>query len=404
MTTHPVDTNVIGGAPTTDALTALYLSGAPRLSTSPNTESLGPRSHILGVVNAMRASGLTVVPFIVGDSTPDAMHGEGSEARMGSSIPRLIATDLARVLYRLRSRYKLRRLLRSSPSPAFVYERYALLQELGSVARKPDVPWVLEVNALLAVEATTERRATFSKSVATWFERRTLRSADVVVAVTDNLAVAIADTYDIPTDRILVIENGVDTSVHEKASGAVAARPTIGFLGSLYPWQRVDELLLALSDPQNSEWTLRIAGTGSELTNLQGMSEELGVSDRVEFLGRVHPDDVPAFLQTVDICYAGHGSKNGVYFSPLKLWEYLAAGRAVVASGHATTRQLAAEGYAVACFDNSENPLTQVLATTLMDRQALVSLACARQTEVWQSYSWAARIRPLLRRIGALSD
>jgi len=67
----------------TTAASVLYLSGAPRLSTSPKTESLGPRSHIVGVINALREAGVTVDPFIVGDSTPESMHGEGSEARMG---------------------------------------------------------------------------------------------------------------------------------------------------------------------------------------------------------------------------------------------------------------------------------------------------------------------------------
>lgn len=378
---------------------ALYLSGAPRLSTRSNTESLGPRSHILGVINALEQSGYDVQRFIVGDSTSDSLHTEGSEARISASAAHLVAADLARVWFRLRSRRKLRRTIALADA-AFSYERYALMQELGSVPRKHGIPWILEVNALLAIEATTERRATTSRRVAAAFERRTLRSADLIVAVTDALSTALQSTYGIAAERILVIENGVDATAHPRASGVPLDTPTIGFLGSLYPWQRVDALLQAMVDERNAGWRLRVAGAGPELEALREQTLQLGLEGRVEFLGRVHPDDVPAFLQSVDVCYAGHASSNGVYFSPLKLWEYLAAGRAVVASAHSTTLGLESDGYPVRCFTDDPGSLADLLAELLSQRAELAGLGARRQPDVWREYSWTARISPLLARMG----
>lgn len=376
----------------------LYLSGAPRLSTRPNTESLGPRSHILGVIGAFRSMGADVRTFIVGDSTPESMHGEGSESRMGSSTIRLVAADIGRLLYRARSRNRLRRIVRSESLRPVAYERYALMQELGSVPQKKGAFWILEVNALLAIEATSERRATFSRRVASWFERRTLCSADLIVAVTDNLARAICETYKIPRDRVVTIENGVDVTGHALSDGSPAALPTIGFLGSLYRWQRVDQLIQAIADDKRNTWHLRIAGSGAELENLKQQTSSLGLDDRVTFLGRIHPDAVPAFLQSVDVCYAGHDSANGVYFSPLKLWEYLAAGRVVLASRHQTTARLQQQGFPVICFDEQFH-LGDALSSIDEDRQRLLALAAKSQHAIWEQYSWEARVRPLLDRL-----
>ncbi len=374
----------------------LYLSGAPRLSTKPTTESLGPRSHIVGVIGAFRESGASVAEFIVGDHVPQSFHAAGSEARMTASLPRLIAADLGRLLYRMRSRLKLRaELHRRRDTPALAYERYALMQELGRAAQRRGATWVLEVNALLAIESTSDRRATSSRRVAMRFERRTLRRADLIVAVTEQLKLAIHREHGIPLDRMIVIENGVDTSKHRDATSVPQAFPTIGFLGTLYSWQRVDELLRAIRR-SDVPWRLRVAGEGPEYDSLRRLASDLKIADQVTFLGRVHPDDVPEFLQTVDICYAGHGSSAGVYFSPLKLWEYLAAGRPVIASSHDATERLNSEGYAVEVFDSTEGALDEALASAADRIASLLSTAVNDQIRVRAEHSWLARVRPLL--------
>jgi glycosyltransferase involved in cell wall biosynthesis len=228
---------------------------------------------------------------------------------------------------------------------------------------------------------------------------RTLRAADLIVAVSDRLRQSIAIEYNIDPSRIVTIENGVDGTAHATATGVGHEVPTLGFLGSLYPWQRLDDLIAALATPENAPWRLRIAGTGTEMTALKAQVERLGLADRVEFLGRVHPDEVPGFLGTVDLCYAGHDSTNGVYFSPLKLWEYLAAGRPVLASSHEATLTLEQAGFPLRCFE-SPSALATALHECLADRDKLMSIARAKQQQVWEDYSWSARLTPLLTRIG----
>ncbi|PPF20234.1 MULTISPECIES: glycosyltransferase [unclassified Rathayibacter] len=377
---------------------ALYLSGAPRLSTKPSTESLGPRSHILGVINGLEQSGVRVERFIVGDAMPEAVHGQGSESRMSGSRLSIVATDVFRLVSRVRSRFQLKRRVSGSTAD-FAYERYALFQELGSLARRATgAVWVLEVNALLAVEATSERRATTSRALAEWMEGRTLRRADLIVAVTDALADQLTARYGIPRERILVVANGVDHTVHRPAEIVDGTRtPRIGFLGTLYPWQNVSSLVELLASEDLGEVHLDIAGDGPVRADLERQVHELGLADRVTFRGRVHPDDVPAFLAGVDLCFAGHSSANGSYFSPLKLWEYLAAGKPVVASRHDVTAGLQREGYPVVCYDSAgEEDLRSVLTESVRSLPELSRVAADRQRDVWAEHSWARRVETIV--------
>lgn len=391
-------TEPLNSATGTTSLKGIYLSGAPRLSTRSETESIGPRSHILGVIGAFREHGVELDQFIVGDTAPQLIHGAGSEKRLTASWVSILAADALRLVYRIRSRLRLRRRL-GHTTYDFAYERYALFQQLGSVPQKRGAHWILEVNALLALESTSDRRATSSRRLATWAEGRTFRAADTIVAVTQALANQISLTYRIPQTKILVIANGVDHTRYDAVSThPILDRPIrIGFVGTLYSWQNVQSLLTAISELGRFDVVLDIVGDGPELDALTRLSAEYGMTERVTFLGRMHPDAIPEFLSTIDICFAGHGSSNGAYFSPLKLWEYLAAGKPVLASAHEVTVELADQGFAVVCFgDSAGRDLDTALAEVLNSISELQKLAESRQPNVWDEYSWTARVKPLI--------
>lgn len=372
-----------------------YLSGAPRLSTRDDTESLGPRSHMLGVISALEQEGFSVTEYIAGNDVPRRYGGEGSEKLLSSSVAMAVVADLLRLYYRWRSRLRVARRL-GGTSFAFSYERYALFQELGSVLQRRGVPWVLEVNAVLSEEAVGARRATFSGRVATWSERRTLRRADIVVAVTEALRLELLSRYELDASRVLVAENGVDPErFRDPDPWTEEEQQTIGFLGALYPWQRVDLLIEAL--PTFPRVHLDVAGEGVAREDLEMLSQRLGVANRVKFLGRLSPTEVPRFLSECDLVYAGHHLDDAaVYFSPLKLWEYLAAGRPVLASRHATTQDLATRGFAVVCFDpRSPQDLHDALGSALDQLPPLVALAEKQREAASEQFSWRARLAPV---------
>src|SRR5262249_1694708 len=75
-----------------------------------------------------------------------------------------------------------------------------------------------------------------------------------------------------------------------------------------------------------------IVGDGPGRADLQALARELGMSERVRFLGAVPHAEVADYLAACDLLCAPYEPVDAFYFSPLKLAEYLAVGRPVVAS------------------------------------------------------------------------
>jgi glycosyltransferase involved in cell wall biosynthesis len=89
---------------------------------------------------------------------------------------------------------------------------------------------------------------------------------------------------------------------------------------------------------------LAIAGDGPLRAELEALALRLGVAHRVRWLGRVPHDAVPTFLAALDVAIAPYPELASFAFSPLKLYEYLAAGVPVVASDVGQVRGVLADG------------------------------------------------------------
>lgn len=112
---------------------------------------------------------------------------------------------------------------------------------------------------------------------------------------------------------------------------------TVGFLGTLKPWHGTHLLLHAFAQVLEQEPSVRlqIIGGGPERQRLESLAAELGIGERLEFTGAVSPSQVPQLLAGLDIATAPYPAPTdgaGHYFSPLKVYEYLAAGVPVIAS------------------------------------------------------------------------
>jgi glycosyltransferase involved in cell wall biosynthesis len=166
-------------------------------------------------------------------------------------------------------------------------------------------------------------------------ERRVWRGADAYVTITRALAAELATMFG---DRrtVAVVPDGVRMPAERPFVPRPVRRPAIvAYAGNLYPWKGVEILLRALPHLPDVRG-LVIGGHPLEpdLGRMKALAAGLGLGERVKFTGQVAPPEVAALLAGADVLVLPNTATaiSTTYTSPLKMFEYLATGRPIVAS------------------------------------------------------------------------
>ncbi|MGI8516503.1 MAG: glycosyltransferase family 4 protein [Acidimicrobiia bacterium] len=216
--------------------------------------------------------------------------------------------------------------------PNLVYERYSLGHTAAlEFAHGHDLPFVLEVNSPLTVEALTQRHAPvgFAEHAA---EDRLFREADSVVVVSRPLADYVERLRG-RSDGIVVVPNGVDPAAFP-ITAAHTGGSTLAFLGHPKPWHGVSRLadVVAAVAIRHSAVSIVVIGGGLGVGELMHRARATGVDDRITVTGPLGENGVATILFDSAVGVAPYPPNDFFYFSPLKVVEYMMAGLPVVAS------------------------------------------------------------------------
>jgi glycosyltransferase involved in cell wall biosynthesis len=178
------------------------------------------------------------------------------------------------------------------------------------------------------------------------------RRANRVFVVTEVLKGIVA-AAGVDSERIAVVPNGVDLSAF--SATPYQARPgasiTIGFIGFVRDWHGLDAVITGLAQPHDPPIRLIVAGDGPARRALERQAQDLGVGKLVQFIGIQPRERIPDLISSFDIALQ---PRAVAYASPLKLFEYMAAGRAIVAPDQPNIRELLAHGETAILFDPEE--------------------------------------------------
>ena len=375
-----------------------YLSAAPRVSTYSDAEAAGPRSHILGVIKAFETLGWEVKPFIVGDRVPRQWLKGGLQKSLSSNFARRLAADLVRIY--MGAKNARRAWQEMNGQVDWVYERSATLQSLGWIFKQHQVPWILETSGPYFYEAKVERKSIVLSSIARRLELKAYQECDVLVCVSEALKEIIISEVSIDTEKVVVLPNGVDTEFfnpeHYKPK-RIFSNFTVGFVGTFNAWQRLDLLLEALHELRTEGINLSLVAVGSGImhTQWQTQAERLGIADNVAFIGRVPRQEVPPLIAGFDVGYSGQAElKIGkMYHSPLKIYEYMAMAKPVVASTFEDSRRVLRDGETGFLFQGGDKEeLKRALTSAYMSQAILSNMGRMAREEIVTNHSWTSRV------------
>lgn len=289
--------------------------------------SKGASVHVQEIVRAWRQRGASVTIYCTrkGDFVPSDLAdvpvvtvpvtGKGAEREHGQA---LAAAELAARI--------------TGDGATAVYERYSLFSDgLARVTAALGIPGFLEVNAPL-IDEQRLHRTLHDDGAAEEALRVQVAAAVRTVCVSDPVTRWVRDRVDARHHgRIRTVANGVNVHRIMPAAEAPGAA-VVAFVGTLKPWHGVQTLVEAQAAGSGS-WTVRVIGDGPQGRELRSLAARIGAD--VEFTGAVAPESVPAALAGCAIAAAPYPRTRDAdeqYFSPLKIYEYCAAGLPVVAS------------------------------------------------------------------------
>jgi len=275
-------------------------------------------------------------------------------------------------------------------------------------------PMVFESHGLAAISAATlpdlltgavpasprKQRRLEKRDAGVW------RNADGYVAITRGLAEDLERKFGRRSPGSLaIVPDGVrPLPQHHFDWQPRPTQPVIGYVGHLYPWKGPHLLLEALSALENVR-AIIVGGHPAErdLQHLQQQAHTLGVTARVTFTGYVDRGRIADLLAAMDVLVLPHTSTpiSERYASPLKLFEYMAAARPIVASDLPSIREVLTDETAVLVAPGDPAALAAGIRRTL-DDWASAEQRARRAYDLVSDYTWdrrAERLDSLLERV-----
>ena len=277
-----------------------------------------------------------------------------------------------------------------------VYERYSLF---STVIAECGVPGILEVNAPLIDEQRTHRVLVDEQAADAALQEQ-VQAALATICVSD----PVRDWVIARTEgtRVFTVPNGVNVhriTPQPESPGA----PVVTFVGTLKPWHGVDVLLRARAHA-HKDWQLRIIGDGPMRAELDDLARSLGID--VDFRGAMAPDAIPQHMAGTAIGvapYPAMDTDSDQYFSPLKVYEYMAAGLPVVASRVGQLPEIMGESaYLVPPSD--PEALAEALDALVANPVERAQVGSDNRRQAEREHSWTGTVDHILAHAGVKED
>ncbi len=354
------------------------------------------------LVTALRQIGVAVEIHEAGGSRSAQLAVKGYRTSLKRFLPRRLVLPLreaARIALSVRQGERLGQDL-SLARPDAILETHNCLSLSGlRAARRTGLPLIVddvappwEADEIGGVGLRSLHRRVFEALC---------RHSTLMIAVNSTLAECLVESG-VPAEKIAVVENGADLQRFKPAADQMAARrrlgieadaPVLAFVGSFQAFHRAASLIAACAALPSRNATLLMIGDGPDKAECESIARQAGLADRVRFFGRLPNDKVPAVLAAADIAVLPATTD---YCNPMKLYEYLAMGLAIVAPDKPTVRDVVAHNHNALLFAPDDRQALESALNTVIANGELRARLSANALAERPHIGWDVRARSLL--------
>jgi glycosyltransferase involved in cell wall biosynthesis len=230
-------------------------------------------------------------------------------------------------------------------------------------------------------------------------EKLNYKHAKKIIAVTQGIKEGIVELYNISDEKIVVIENGVNTELFKPLNkgdvkyGLDGNYNYVGFSGSFARWHGLEDLIrsapLILKEVENTKFLL--VGDGPMKEQIIQMVNDLNLKDSFIFIDRAPYEEVPKYVNAFDVCVIL--KKKDIPGSPLKLWEYMACGKPVIATNTEDFRVLEENNAGILVDPEKSEEVADAIITLLKNKELRDEMGKNGRKYVVENRSWESVAR-----------
>lgn len=270
-------------------------------------------------------------------------------------------------------------------------------------AEARSLPFVYEIRSFWE-DGVDQSTASLRYRLARGLETRVVRRADAVVCIATPILQDIS-ARGIPDSQLFLVPNGVDSArflprtrdIDLAAKLGVADVPTLGFIGTFFPWEGVSWLVEAASALHRSgfRFKLLIVGDGADAGAVRAAIQKQDADSFVNYVGRVSHDQVERYYSLMDVLvYPRRRLRITEAVTPLKPLEAMALGKAILGSNVGGIRELVdAENTGILFEPGDIDDFCRQAARLLSDPDLRQILGNQARTKMCQEKDWKSIAR-----------
>ena len=265
------------------------------------------------------------------------------------------------------------------------------------------LPYILTFSADLLLERALVGKPLrgLHASIAAAEARFTYKLAEKILCVSEAARRHLIETWEVDAEKIVVMANGVDVNLFKPGDAyrsdlrnefGLNGSQVITFVGGFQPWHGLDLLVESFAMVLNEIPTakLLLVGDGRARPDVEKSVQKFGIASNVMITGLLPQVRIPEILSIADLAVMPYPElPKELWFSPLKMYEYMSAGKAIVASRAGQIAEVIQDGYnGILVEPGNIGELTQTLIRLLRDGDERKRLGTNARQQAVEKHSW----------------